>query len=81
MLFRSVGIFFNGLALIPISAIQAKGNAKMTALIHACEFVFYLPLLYLALSFLGLKGAALVWSVRVFADYVVLSVCAKKYIL
>ena len=76
----ATGLLFNSLAQIPHAAIQASGDVKITSLIHLCEFIFYIPLLYGALYFYGLVGAAIVWVVRVFADLIVLSVFAKKKI-
>lgn len=76
----ALGLLFNSLAQIPHAAIQASGDIKITSLIHLCEFMFYIPLLYGALHFYGLVGAALVWVLRVFADFIVLSVYAKKKI-
>lgn len=74
----SIGLVFNSLAQIPHALIQASGDVKLTSIIHLCEFVFYLPLLYAALHFYGLIGAAFIWVLRVFADLLILSICAKK---
>jgi O-antigen/teichoic acid export membrane protein len=76
----AIGLLFNSLAQIPHAAIQASGDIKITSLIHLCEFMFYIPLLYGALHFYGLVGAAMVWVLRVFADFIILSVFAKKKI-
>lgn len=74
----SIGLLFNSLAQIPHAAIQASGDVKITSILHLFEFIFYVPLLYLGLHFYGLKGAAFVWVLRVFADFMVLSVFARK---
>jgi O-antigen/teichoic acid export membrane protein len=74
----AVGILFNSLAQIPHAAIQASGDVKLTSLIHLGEFIFYVPALYLALHFYGLKGAAAIWVLRVMADLLILSAFAKK---
>lgn len=42
-----IGFYLNALALIPFSLLQAKGNARATALIHLFEVIPYLVLLYL----------------------------------
>jgi O-antigen/teichoic acid export membrane protein len=76
----AIGLLFNSLAQIPHTAIQASGDVKTTSIIHLCEFIFYIPLLYGALHFYGLVGAALVWVLRVLADFIVLSIFAKKKI-
>jgi O-antigen/teichoic acid export membrane protein len=76
----AVGLLFNSLAQIPHTALQASGGVKITSLIHLGELVFYIPLLYGALHFYGLVGAAIVWVVRVLADLIVLSIFAQKKI-
>jgi O-antigen/teichoic acid export membrane protein len=73
-----IGLLFNSLAQIPHAAVQASGDVKITSIIHIAEFIFYVPLLYLALHFYGLEGAACVWVVRVFADFLILSLFAKR---
>lgn len=76
----AIGLLFNSLAQIPHAAVQASGGVKITSLIHLAEFIIYIPLLYGALHFYGLIGAAVVWVLRVFADLIVLSVYANKKI-
>ena len=76
----ALGLLFNGLAQIPHAAVQAAGGVRATALLHAAEFVFYVPALYLSLLSFGLVGAAGAWTTRVFADLVVLLILARKRI-
>jgi O-antigen/teichoic acid export membrane protein len=42
----SIGIFFNRIAQIPHAIIQAKGDTRLTALIHLTEFVLYTTFIY-----------------------------------
>lgn len=77
----SLGILLNGVAFVPFSAIQATGNAKLTALLHMIELIIYVPLLLLALSQFGLLGAAVVWVIRVGLDLFFLSFFVKKSVL
>ena len=67
-----VGFFFNALAQIPYSHIQATGNSRLTALIHIIEIIPYFIALFYLVKYFGLTGAALAWSARVIADYVAL---------
>ncbi|CAM2785331.1 Membrane protein involved in the export of O-antigen and teichoic acid [Flavobacterium succinicans] len=76
----AIGLLFNSLAQVPHTAIQASGDVKITSIIHLSEFIFYIPLLYGALHFYGLVGAAIVWVLRVFVDLIALSVFAKMKI-
>jgi O-antigen/teichoic acid export membrane protein len=74
----AVGLLFNSLAQVPHAALQAAGDVRTTSLIHLVEFVAYLPLLIMAVRSFGLVGAAFVWVLRAAADYVLLSVFARK---
>jgi len=76
----ALGLFFNGLAQIPHAALQASGGVRATALLHAAEFVLYVPALYLSLLSFGLVGAAGIWTARVFVDLVALLILARKRI-
>ncbi|MDE2420943.1 MAG: flippase [Gammaproteobacteria bacterium] len=76
----TVGIFLNGIAYVPFSAIQATGNAKITAYFHILELCIYIPLLLLALRLFGLYGAAIVWTIRIALDLSLLLFFAKKLI-
>lgn len=64
----AIGVWVNSLAFVPFAAIQAAGQAKVTAKIHLAELLVYVPLLFWALSTFGLIGAALVWVARVCVD-------------
>ena len=70
----AVGVLFNGIANIPFACIQGAGRADLTAKVHLVELLFYLPLLYFAVSLFGIIGAAVIWSVRVIIDGFVLHV-------
>ena len=75
-----VGIFFNGIAMVPYSLIQASGNAKITAQLHFVEFFCYVPLLISLIHQFSIVGAAIAWSVRVFADFCLLNYFSVKII-
>lgn len=77
----SVGLLLNGIAHVPFAAIQAAGNAKITAHIHFFELLIYVPLLLLFLNYFGLYGAAIVWSIRVGVDLLLLLIYANKYLI
>jgi hypothetical protein len=70
--FLLLGVWANSLALIPYSRLQAEGRADLTAKCHLAELPPYLFLLYFALEYWGVAGAAFVWSVRTTADCVLL---------
>lgn len=74
----AIGLLLNGVAYIPFATIQASGDARSAALLHLTELIIYLPSLFFALKMYGLVGAAVVWTVRVGIDMVVLLVIANK---
>ncbi|MGO3132479.1 MAG: flippase [Alcaligenes sp.] len=74
-----VGFFFNAIAQIPYTVIQAKGHAHITAYIHLAEILPYIGLLYLLIAQFGLLGAAIAWTSRVIVDCLVLLILAKRY--
>jgi O-antigen/teichoic acid export membrane protein len=74
----AVGVLFNGLAQIPHAALQASGGVRATALLHTAELVFYVPILCASLLLFGIVGAAATWTLRAFADMVVLFVLVRR---
>lgn len=68
-----IGFFFNALAQAPFAAIQAKGEAKITAYIHAIEIIPYLIILYIFINLFGVIGVAIAWTLRVIIDFIFLS--------
>lgn len=73
----TIGIYLNGIAQIPFAAIQAEGNARITAKIHFLEFLFYIPFLYFSIIYFGITGAAIAWVIRVGIDSLALLIYAN----
>jgi len=63
----------NAVAQIPFTALQATGQVRAVALLHSAELVPYAVLVFLAISWLGLVGAAWAWLLRSIVDYGVLA--------
>ncbi len=63
----------NAVAQIPFTALQAMGRMRAVALLHLAELVPYATLVFLAISWLGLVGAAWAWLLRSVVDYAALS--------
>lgn len=76
----AIGLFANGLAVIPANALQALGRMKESALITCVEAVLYIPSLYYAVVNFGLRGAALVWSARLALDFMILHITFLYFI-
>lgn len=74
-----VGFFFNAIAQIPYTVIQAKGHAHITAYVHLAEILPYIALLYVLISHFGLLGAAIAWTGRVIVDCLAFLILAQRY--
>lgn len=74
----AVGFLSSALAQIPFSILQATGNSRATALVHAGEVVPYVVLLLLLGPRFGPLGVAWAWTVRVTVDAGVLAVLASR---
>ena len=75
----SLGIFFNGIAYIPFSKIQASGNSRITAIFHLLEFIIYVPVLFIFINLYGLVGASIAWVFRVALDLIFLLIYVERY--
>jgi O-antigen/teichoic acid export membrane protein len=74
----SVGVFINGLAYIPYTALHAKGNAKPTGILHLSELIIYVPVLLVFVHFAGLHGAAIAWTLRTTFDCIAMFIIYLK---
>jgi O-antigen/teichoic acid export membrane protein len=63
-----VGIFVNSLAFVPFFLLQGLGRPDVTGKIHILELPIYALALAILLPRMGLAGAALAWSFRLFLD-------------
>lgn len=63
----------NAVAQIPFTALQAMGRVRAVALLHCAELIPYAVLVFFAISWLGLVGAAWAWLLRSIVDYGVLA--------
>jgi O-antigen/teichoic acid export membrane protein len=68
-----LGFWVNCFAKIPYAQLQARGRPDLVAKCHLIELLPYLGLLYLSLNVLGLAGAAMVFSLRVLVDFILLA--------
>ena len=66
------GIWANALARIPLANLQARGRPDLVAKLHAAEVIPYLVVLYFAIRFGGVTGAAIAWSIRTVIDAMIL---------
>jgi O-antigen/teichoic acid export membrane protein len=72
----SVGILFNGIAIVPYFMLQGIGRSDLPAKMHLIELPLYCFSLYQFVNELGLSGVAYAWSMRVILDFLLQSICA-----
>ena len=70
----SIGVLTNSLAQLAYNYILASGRTDLPAKFHLLELCLYLPMLFILIKKLGLKGAAVAWVLRVSIDAVFLFV-------
>jgi O-antigen/teichoic acid export membrane protein len=76
----AVGVFINGLALVPFTLVQGVGRPDLTATLHLIELPLYLGLLWWLISTRGIEGAAIAWTLRVAVDAFFLFMLAKQFL-
>ena len=59
----------NAIAQIPFTALQAVGKVRAVALLHSAELIPYAILVFVAITWFGLVGAAWAWLFRSIVDY------------
>lgn len=62
------GLFFSILASAPHSTITAAGRSDIFAKLYWAELLVYLFVAWFLVSYFGIAGAAMAWSVRVILD-------------
>lgn len=66
--FLSIGILFNSIAYIPFSLIEGIGRPDITAKLQLFELPFYIILMWMAIKYSGIYGAAFVYMLRMIID-------------
>jgi O-antigen/teichoic acid export membrane protein len=75
-----IGVFLSGVDSTTATFLEAIGRPDISTKISFGQLFLYLPLLYLFVTHLGVVGAAIAWSIRVFIDYTVrAAVCLRIY--
>ncbi len=74
-----VGLFFNAVSQIPVTALHANGRPDLPAKFNLVELPFMIGLNLLLIPLLGIAGAAITWTLRVMLDAVLLFRAARTY--
>lgn len=77
MLILCAGVLANSIAHVPFASIQARGNARATALLQMVELPLYVAGLWMLASLWGVVGAAFAWTTRIVVDLVALWLLAR----
>jgi O-antigen/teichoic acid export membrane protein len=64
----SVGVFFGGLAHLPMALLYGSNRPDLPARIHMGEILVYVPLTLLLVRTWGISGGAAAWALRCAAD-------------
>jgi O-antigen/teichoic acid export membrane protein len=75
-----IGFWANAFALVPFTRLQASGRPDVVTKLLLVQIPPYLLALYLAMTYLGLVGGALVFSARCIVDFVLQSLAAGRRI-
>ncbi|MBK0033532.1 flippase [Erwinia sp. S43] len=75
-----VGFVLGSVAQIPFASIQGAGFSKVTAMIHLCELLPYLAILYYFINLWGVIGVACAWTLRVSVDCLALILINNKLV-
>jgi O-antigen/teichoic acid export membrane protein len=78
MQWLAAGVFINSFGQIVFALLQGAGRPDLTAKLHMVELLIYLPLLWWSLSHFGSIGAAVVWTLRVSFDTLMLMVLVAR---
>ncbi len=74
----TVGVFFNGLAHLPLALLYGSNRPDIPAKINLAQAVIYVPLTLALVKTLGIAGAALAWAARSAADLVLYEVASRQ---
>ncbi len=64
----ALGVFINSLARVPHALVQGVGRPDLTAKLHLMELLPYAGALWLLVRYIGVEGAAAVWTARIALD-------------
>lgn len=75
----AIGVFFNGLAALPLSYIQTLGRPDLTTKAHFVQLPVFAAAAYWAILHYGLMGGAFVMSLRMVADHLILNGMVHRF--
>jgi O-antigen/teichoic acid export membrane protein len=74
----ALGVFANGLGLVPFALVQGAGRADITGKLNLLELPFYLVCVWVLTKHFGIQGTAIAWSLRVIVECILLFCVADR---
>jgi O-antigen/teichoic acid export membrane protein len=74
----SLGVFFGGLAHLPMALLYGSGRPDIPAKINLYEVIVYVPVTILLVRTFGITGAAAAWAIRCTADLTLYEIASRR---
>ena len=74
----TVGVFFGGLAHLPMALLYGSNRPDIPARIHVVQAILYVPLTFALVRSFGIDGAATAWMARNAADLVLYELASRR---
>ena len=76
----SIGVFFGGLAHLPLALLYGSGRPDLPTKIHIGQVIVYIPLILALVHAWGLTGAAMGWALRCTSDLILYDYATKRFL-
>ena len=74
----AVGVFFGGLAHLPLALLYGVGRPDLPAKFHLVEVIVYVPVTVVLVRAWGITGAAVAWSLRCTVDLLAYELVSRR---
>ncbi len=74
----SLGVFFGGLAHLPLALLYGSNRPDLPAKIHIVEAAIYVPFAFLLVKTFGITGAAIAWATRCAVDLIMYEIVSRR---
>lgn len=74
----TVGVFFGGLAHLPLALLYGANRPDIPARIHIVQAAIYIPVTFALVKAFGINGAALAWMGRNASDLIVYEIASAR---
>ncbi|HEX5576911.1 MAG TPA: polysaccharide biosynthesis C-terminal domain-containing protein, partial [Gemmatimonadaceae bacterium] len=74
----TVGVFFGGLAHLPLALLYGANRPDIPARIHIVQAAVYIPVTFVLVKAFGINGAALAWMGRNASDLIVYEIASAR---